>query len=308
LLLAQRALAQEVPLTLHWHAPDTCPTEADVLAETRGMVALSRAGATHAVQASVRVQRLTHGRWQASIVSERDGVQGERVLSDPDCAALTHAVALVLALSLGADVLEEAPPAPEPPPPAPSAPPAPAEQEAEVRAPPPAPWQLVVGGELSLGTGLVPRVGYGAGGRVGLERALLGLGLRVGMLAPRHADVNGKASAEATFYAGYLALDACYGSPFPRKWGALGCAGVELAGAHGSSSGVSSPGSALAFWPRVFAALALRAGLPRALALRLEGQLALGLAVPRYAVKGRGSVYEPETLGFRLLLGLDEHF
>ena len=306
---AQHARAQDVPLTLRWNAPDTCPNEADVLAETRAMVELSKEGATHAVRADVRVARLASGRWQASIVSERDGVQGERVLSDPRCAALAHAVALVLALSLGADVLEAPPvpppppPAPPPPPPAPPAPPA----RSELRAPS-APWRLVLAGELSLGTGLVPHVGYGAGLRAGVERGALTLELRASLLWPQHSSVDGKAAAEATFYAGTLAADACYGSLPSRTLGLLGCAGAELAGAHGAASGVSQPGSALAFWPRLFAALAARLGLRRGVALRLEGQLTVGLAVPRYAVHGRGSVYEPENLGFRALLGAEKHF
>jgi hypothetical protein len=308
-LSSSAALAQDVPLALHWTAPDACPSGAEVLDEVRGMVALSEAGATHAVEASVNVERLSQGGFRAHIHSERDGVQGERALMGPSCSALAHAVALVLALSLGADVL--APP-PEPPPalsekpPLAPAPPAREPEKAPVHAP--ERWRLTLGGEFVVATGMVPGVGVGAGPRLGLEYRLLALELRAGMFAPKRVHVPGNAGAEAHFHAGYLALQGCYQTPRPMKVGVLGCGGVELAGARGASTGVSEPGSALAFWPRGFLALGLRADLPRALALRLEGQGGRAWAIPRFAVKGQGGVYEPETYAFRLLLGLDKHF
>jgi hypothetical protein len=309
---AAAASAQELPLSLLYWAPNECPSEADVLAETRAMVESRPPDAeTHVVYADVRVEALPGGHYQALIRSERDGVRGERTLTDPRCSELAHAVALVLALSLGADAL-----APEPVLPPTAAPPATEPALTVVTAPevPAAtspfgePVHLAAGTELVAGSGGVPGVGFGAGARAFMEVSGTLLELRMAVYWPKAVAIAGSDDARARFLAAQVGVAGCYGSPMEVKVGVLACGGGELAWARGKSSGVSDPDAAHAFWPRLFLGLALRAAVPRRILLRLEGQGVLALFAPRFAVGGRGAVYEPETLGFRVTLGAEKHF
>jgi hypothetical protein len=183
--LAASSVRAETPsLWTSWRAPGTCPQEAALVAQTEAFLGhpLNQRG-DRRLEIVGDVQRDdTRGYVARLRVSTSRGNQ-ERELAHQDCAELTEAAALVVALAIDPDLVvpekpaaaSTAPEAPAPPPPAPAAsgpePPAPAPilppAPVAYRREPPAAAPQTLHGSLSalglFGSSLLPGAGLGVG-------------------------------------------------------------------------------------------------------------------------------------------------
>ncbi len=117
-LLATPAAAEpEVRVNLDWHAPQGCPTRAEVLNETARL--LGQGEAAKPLHARGVVVRQSDG-YVLQLATQLDDSQGFRRLQATHCAELTQPAALVLALSIDPNVLtrqsQSAPPGQAAPP------------------------------------------------------------------------------------------------------------------------------------------------------------------------------------------------
>jgi hypothetical protein len=143
------ARAAEPPVQLAWNAPSGCPNADAVLTEVRRNLG---AETPHRVVARADVTELGAERWSVHLVTEVDGVAGERSLEANSCASLASAAALILAWSV--DPARGS--APERPEPAVSAPPTSGETSTHGSL-----GALAAGGA-AIDVGMLPRAG-GAG-------------------------------------------------------------------------------------------------------------------------------------------------
>lgn len=306
--VAGRADAQDLPLSFTWTAPPGCPDQAQVEADTRAMIArLPEDAGEHPVDIDVAVGRGPGDAWQAVIHTQSGGVRGERTLRDPSCPALARAVALIVALTLNADLVEAPlePPAPPPPPAAPPPPPPPAPEPARFAS------SLVgfgFGLGLGMATGLLPNMAPGAAVHGLLTRGRFGLELRAAAHLPQTRAIDGRPGGEARFVGATWALVACYGSALERRFGAASCAGADLAWVRGKSRGIADPGAASGLWTRALVSAVARMRLSTRGGLRLSLEGARAFRRPVYAVEGAGNVYRPSRYGVGIALGGELYF
>jgi hypothetical protein len=113
--------AERGAVALTWSAPAACPSQGNVISEVQRILG----GPTeHAVTARADVVQLGPLSWQVHLVTDVDGVGGERSLDSDSCASLASATALILAWTIDPERARAARPPPPPPPIPPSPPPA----------------------------------------------------------------------------------------------------------------------------------------------------------------------------------------
>ena len=187
--MGQHAKFASVPLTLDftWTAPDTCPTQAEVVEQ------LSKAVDAGEKELPSLIARATVSRggaaWHLELSTEMDGRRGTRQLEAESCEGLARAATLVLALTLGeglarrqaeAEAAAAKPPPALPPPAPPPPPPSPAE-----------PWRAARVGHWDAGFGTDALGAWGPNFALGFayQSSLLELGLRLEGSLPRSSDL-----------------------------------------------------------------------------------------------------------------------
>ncbi|HVY31422.1 MAG TPA: hypothetical protein VHB79_32940 [Polyangiaceae bacterium] len=198
-----------MPLTLDftWTAPDTCPTQAEVVEQ------LSRAVDADEKELPPLVARATVSRdaggWHLELATEMDGRNGTRQLEAESCEGLARAATLVLALTLGeglarrqaeAEAARTKPPPPAPPPPAP--PPPPAKPEPPARATRILSWNAGVGADALGEWGPAFSLGFA------YQPTWIEIGLAARVSLPRSSALPGGAGDVRSMSMG-AALDAC---------------------------------------------------------------------------------------------------
>lgn len=102
------------------------------------------------------------------------------------------------------------------------------------------------------------------------------------------------------------ALEACYEAHLgPRSIAVAACGGVEVGAMLGTSYGVTSPRTGASPWVAPIVGGLLRWLFTRAVALRLDLQLAVPLVHPAFRVDGLGVVHAPEPVGARAGAGIE---
>lgn len=238
---------------LSWQAPKGCPERDEVVFRVERALG-SALDTAPPLRFDVVVQRSAAG-FGASL--ELEGKT--RTLSAPDCNKLADAVAVAVALAIGArepvgnDVVAPAP-VPPPPPPQDLVQPEPAPTVIESNAPVPSvsAWLLADAGTLpSLATGAA--LGVELGWRR-LQLRALGL-----LLFEQHVDRSGAsglpadAGADLALFAGSVSVCAAAVGSFRSDSAVFLCAGPELGRLSGSGTGVSERRSGGSLWlaPRV---------------------------------------------------------
>ena len=95
--------AGETPLDLSWDAPAECRDAAAVRAD---VARLAGAGSRRAqrLKARVRLTKISASTWTLAMVTELEGISGERTLTASSCGAVTDAAVLTMALILNPEV------------------------------------------------------------------------------------------------------------------------------------------------------------------------------------------------------------
>lgn len=325
-------------LELRWDAPPECPDRAQLLAAIDATLGAAGQAGAEAARGPLTV----HGRVSAEpsagfvVWLELDeGRAGTRELRGASCKELTHAAALVIAMTLDPRLLaqqhasEAEHVAPEPPPPVPTEPsavPQPSPSEPGItrerppteraRAPrssaqddaPPRPARPRLHGlgraQAGVGGGPLP----GATAVLGLAAGVGGRGWRAEVSASdwtprtRTSAANPAVGVHVQLWA--LGADGC-GEP---RWRTLSfplCAGLRAGAVHARGTGALEPRRVVARW----VAIAIEPGLvwwarPRlGLALRGSGQVAL--ARPSLRSEPSGTVFTSNPVGGSLSAGLE---
>jgi hypothetical protein len=298
-----------LPLELSWSAPNECPTASDVQSELARIASAAPGEDLRPLSARISVEH-SGPKYTANVHTEHEGLTGERTLQAQDCPTLVRSVTLVLALAFGRSVElhDDASPSTAPPDTAPPA--KTAEPEAKTAEPkaktaepeaktesdehdePSTPSELHVG--LLLGGGgqltLLPAVAPLA--RVGAELKLRALSVElradvIPMLAASKIDTD----ASARFDAVVVTALACGNYAFAAL-----CGGARAGGIHARTHGLTRDDSATAPWYAL--AVATSVSLPEhsSFQISVEGQLAISLNRPRFAVTGLAETHRVPVL------------
>jgi hypothetical protein len=294
------------PIDLDWSAPADCPDRDAVLAEVLKLAGAKAANA-HRLKARATIRPAEGTGWTLALVTELDGVSGERALSGVSCGSLSDAAALMLALILNPEVAIKAPPPapvrePTPQEPTPSAATI-ASAEHDHQWPRPT-WLLGVqaGVEVGVLEDLSPSIALSLG---------IGLGQFAMRLVPSLTPPQ-KIYAEPTLggrlWAEGVAALGCWATPL--TWPLLTpCLGFEVTWLQGRGLGVTKPREAAVYW--VSGELALFAGLPlgRGLSFEIGAIGLLPLSRPSvYLENGDTPVSRPAVFGCKALGGLAWRF
>lgn len=279
-----------------WAAPPECGDQAE-LSRRIGEHLGRPLGDTDAIEAAVEVVRDAEtGEYRAEIQL------GEvaRQVKAPDCAAVTEAVAFVIALAVQESEPEQEPAPERQPEPAPPVEPAPRIVTVAPRRNP-LDLRMRLDGEVAAGT--LPGAGLGGGAAIAIGRAPFSIELGFAAYAPARAPAPGADMAGAD-------IDLISGRA--RLCGARGgwriCGGGAVGRMGGRGVGVEDPRSAVRRW----SAVTVGGGWSRPLAgpLAIAVELDVGVAVerPRFTLDDGTLLHEPAPVGARLAVGIEARF
>src|SRR6185436_19146289 len=97
-----------LPLDLTWQAPAECPSYAEVVTELERITRVKPGREIARVRAQAQIERTPDGRYRLRLLTEREGQTGETDLDATTCPVLKRGVTLVIALTLGVDVVADA--------------------------------------------------------------------------------------------------------------------------------------------------------------------------------------------------------
>jgi hypothetical protein len=289
------------PIDLDWSAPADCPDRNAVFAEVLKLAGVKAASAHH-LKARATIRPAGETGWILSLVTELEGVSGERTLSGVSCGSLSDAAALMLALILNPEVAIKTPPpaiAQEPTPSAATI----ASAEHDHQWPRPT-WLLGAHAGVQVGVleDLSPSIALTFG--IGLGQFAMRL---VPSLTPPQ-KIYAEGGLGGRLWAGAVAVLGCWATPM--VWPVLTpCLGFEATWLQGRGLSVVHPHDANVYW--VSGELALFAGLPLGHGLMLEmgGIGLLPLTRPRVDLEnGEILVSRPAVFGFKALGGLAWRF
>ncbi|WP_438027770.1 hypothetical protein [Sorangium sp. So ce233] len=307
---ALAAPAEPRPIDLRWEAPDGCPTVDEVRSEMARLLGASEQ--RQPIEVEIAVARAGNARLRLDL-RIRAPAPGERVIHGDDCASMSRAAALIVAMSIDPDAVARnaaaqpqaaAAPVPSTPPPAPDRAPR-RPPPAAVRPPPPAERDLEGTLWLSaqLEQALVPAVGVGLAAGGGIRGGWLRADAAAGVVPSSSSRIDGQA-AGAEFRLWFLEVDAC-ARALGRPLGVYVCALGRQHWLRATGRGVDEAFTRTA---PIFAA-----GLGTLLEWRVADPLKLEAALhavaplrrPRFVVENlEGTVYRPPAAGLSARLGL----
>ncbi|AUX20795.1 hypothetical protein SOCEGT47_012690 [Sorangium cellulosum] len=306
---ALAAPAEPRAVDLRWEAPDGCPPADEVRSEIARLLGASEQHPP--IEVEIAVARAGGARLRLDL-RIRAPSPGERVIRGDDCASMSRAAALIVAMSIDPDAVARnaaAQPAAQPaPPPAVAAPVAGAPRPppaAAVR--PPAAAERDLEGALWLSAhieqALVPAVGIGLAAGGGIRSGWLRADGAAGVVPSSSSRIAGMA-AGAEFQLWFLEVDAC-ARALERHLSVYVCA---LGRQHWLLARGREVDEAFARTAPIFAA-GLGTLVERRFAgpLRVEGALhaVVPLRRPRFVVENlEGAVYRPPAAGLSARLGL----
>jgi hypothetical protein len=308
-----RPSAAESVLELGWAAPPGCPSGQEAEADVLRLARLDGRAPPHRLTAQVTIERTSDARWRLELVTELDGISGERLFSGNSCRAVVDASVLTLALILN--------PGDQPAPPSRSveAPPkdamaASASQghavfAARDREDPPARTEArggrwLVGGHVGLQAGLLKNPGpvfaIGLGTSLGKASAWL-----TGSYAPpQDAAIERQPDVGARLWLASAAAFGCW-TPVTGRVAVDPCLGIEVNRLEGQGFGVGDARHGVMYWTSGM--LALNMGLPvgRHLTVKLSAIGLVPVTRPTAFLENIGVVHRPAAFATKLVAGVD---
>ncbi len=287
---------------LNWTAPSGCPGRQEIRTDIRRILGASPR-TEERLTATGTVWRDAEGEWRAELTTEMGGMAGSRTLRGADCATVTHAAALVLALMLKpGDTFRE----PASPPPRRTTPTRTETQlPSSAPAAPSGPW--LARGSVLTGIGTLPGLEAGYGMHLGAAFAHWAAELRSALWLPKTAHSSDVPGAGAEFWLVELGPAACL--RVGETWLRFDtCAGAKLLQMRGESFGVSNPGSATGRWAAAFLEQAAAAALTRHSGVRLALELVWPPSRPAFAIHQVGEIHRPARLAGRAGLAFEVSF
>ncbi len=318
-LLPARALAAPAEpraIDLRWEAPDGCPPIDEVRSEIARLLGASEQ--RQPIEVGIAVAREGGARLRLDLRIHAPS-PGERVIRGDDCASMSRAAALIVAMSIDPDAVARnaaAPPAAQPAPAqavaapvagAPRPPPPAVRRPPSTAARPPAAAERDLEGALWLSAqveqALVPAIGLGLAAGGGIRSGWFRADGAAGVVPSSSSRIAGRA-AGAEFRLWFVEVDACaraLGRPIGVYVCALGRQHWLLARGREVDEAFTRTAPILA------------AGLGTLLEWRIAGPLKVEGALhavvplqrPRFVVENlEGTVYRPPAAGLSARLGL----
>jgi hypothetical protein len=290
-----------------WHAPEGCPSQAQIRSEIVRLLggSIPRAdGGDLEVHAEVE-----HGvAWSVALTTRHAGRTGSRSIAAPSCQSVAEATALIIALMIDPDAVaahaQDAEPAP---PPAPSldadgGPPAVAHSSQ------PMDWLVGVHTQVSLGT--LPGVDVGMGVGVGLHGRRWSMEMRgtYGLRRDQVARSSALPGAYGRFQIWTGALSGCFNLGTPGV--ALGpCAVAEAGVVSAEGYGPIAGAAQRAPWVALGAGGYLSFALGGHVRATLHGDVLLPVWRPAYVFSEvPGAVFRAPAVGGRALASIGWRF
>lgn len=326
------------PFALTWQAPESCPERAVLTGRVEAFLGQSlEVRRAQQLKIDAIVQEDAAAGFVATVSVTTTEASYERRLDHQDCASLTEAAALVIALAIDpervrahqteaapnddADTPLAAPAAPAPPVAAPPVPtvaansPAPVTPPAQPSAAPsattaPNPVVIDAGVRALLDVGTLPRAGLGIGGIFAVGVGRLRVELTGTYWFPVEESVPGHAPAAVKVQLATGGLRGCYVWA-PSDWALSACAGAELGDYRGRGFNVDDPATSHQLWSAASADLRLSRALTPWFGV--FGGIEPGLAItrPRFGVtQGEETVEvtQPGPVFLRTYIGAELSF
>jgi hypothetical protein len=258
-----------------------------------------------ALRAEVSIEQLAETAWRLRLVTNFDGMSGERVIEGKSCRAVADAAALTLALILNPDVhAPSANPAAASPPAMPRRPPehdvlAP-QRPAERATPGPAFGVAALGGVQG---GTLPSPGPEFATGIGVSLSALSAWL-LGSYGPRQdAPLSDGAATGGRVWFGSAGALTCW-TPSFGQLRAGACAGGELSRVQGVGIGVTEPRHGVIYWVSPALGPTLMIALNETLAVSATVLALKPLTRPSLYLHELGTVHRPAEFAIRGRLGV----
>lgn len=306
LLITAISSAQGTALQLAWHAPEGCPSGAEVEAQVSALLGDREMPASRHLVAVTTVERTDRGAWTVRLETNIDGATGQRIFEGDSCKTVASTTALILAFALDPDAAGRATerrssPAPTDarPSPAPeTTPPAKTAEPARLRAH--AALQLVA---LS---GIVPKPALAARVLAGLRRRSVGAEI-MGEVSDERDKVIDRTNVGGSFR--LLAIGGrIFWEPFDDAWTLRLAVGCDIEQVTARGLGVSHPSTGSATMPAALLAVQLGWPVTRHLAFHIEGDVTARADRARFVLSPEGSVFEVPVLSLAGATGVEVTF
>jgi hypothetical protein len=294
LLRSGFAVAAGPPLQLTWHAPDGCPSGADVESQVAELLGAREIPPTRRLIATTTIEKSERGTWTVRLETTQEGATGQRVFEGDSCKTVAATTALILAFALDPDAASRT--APSRPPIGPvETKPSPAAEATTA----PRPAETVatkVHGALQIAalSGILPKPALAARAIVGARHRPWGAEI-VGQISDERDKVIERTNAGGSFRVLSIGTRIDW-EPIGGPWTLRLSAGVEVEHLIAKGFGVSHPNTDSANLPAALFALQLGWPLSNRLAVHLEGDLAARSDRPRFVLSPTGSVFEVPVL------------
>jgi|GEM_PF-1794040 len=309
------------PLALNYRTPDECPPAASFSASVMRLVGSVQKLTRH-VKADIEVRGSTRGGFQLILLTDVDGIPGERVLRGRSCESVTDAAAVTLAILLNPEVAPEisaqteAPPVVEGPPEAEARPNQPLASATPTwpdtrsamrpsRQREAAQTRLRWTGAASLGAdiGVLPQPGAELSIGVGAVYERWSVLVSGYYAPPASVHAPGQARAGGRLWHGTVLAAACasHATSTPRF-------GMCFGGAHtrvqGRGFGVANPREGSTAWGSIVAGVFGELGLSDRGAFRVSASLLVPMARPDSHLDELGILQRPSFLTGKLQAGV----
>ena len=313
LQITARALGepQAPALDLHYEAPESCPRASDFSAAVSRLLGGSERLSRN-LKARVAVRSVAHDDFKLTLLTEIDGISGERVIQGRSCSSVADAAALTLALILNPDIetavdastVSNARPTHEPR----TAAIRPKAQTTDASQPLPAPKskqpiRWLGSSAVGLHFGVMPRPGPDISLGLGAAYGRWSL-LASGQYAlPETVLLSGQDRVGGRLWHGTLMALGCWASAAdaPRLGGCVGGAYTRV---QGRGKGVTTVRAGATAWFSPTAGIFGDFPLSRHAALRLSGLLLVPLKRPDTHLDELGTVQRPSALTANLQVGV----
>ena len=284
------------PISLEWSAPAGCPDGDVVRADVLGLSGATGQGSRH-LKARASIRSADGKGWILSLVTDLEGVTGERTLEGDSCESLTDAAKLMLALILNPDL------AVPPPPPAGDQRPTPETAtvaSAKDRRP------LLsgrVGAHAGMQAGVIENLSPSFALSLGIGLGRLSLRLVPGLTPPQNIFVDATHTLGGRLWVGSAAALGCWAETVGPVT-LSPCLGLDVERLQGHGLGVLQPRETTVYWSS--AELAVFVGLPVGHGVLFEVGVVgvLPFSRPTVYLDEIGPVSRPAVLGFGALGGL----
>ncbi len=285
---------------VRWHAPESCPSEADVVASAEQLLGTPlRADAT-TLRIDARVERVGDGNWRLDLRESSASGERTRTLHASSCDALANATAVLVSVGAGAREQTTVPTSARQ-----TAPPAPAPHDAATPARSRAPARWWGSTRVTTGAAVqpLPSVAPGLAAALGARTRFVRIELAFAWWFARRTMLDDGSGRGGALRLWWMGPRAC-GVPAVGRVELPVCGAVQLGAMRGIGLGVDRPEAARVPWVALAAGPGLEVRIVPVLAFVLDVDLVVPLVRGTFALDGLGAVHRTGPVAMTAMAGL----